>query len=48
MFMSSIATKKDKDFFNTISLVSTTKSFIQKLWDDGWEPLLQSVKVFCV
>ena len=28
-------------------LVSTTKSLIQKLGDDGWEPLLASVLSFC-
>ena len=28
-------------------LVSTTKSLIQKLRDDGWEPLLDSVTSFC-
>ena len=28
-------------------LVSTTKSLIQKLRDDGWEPLLASVTSFC-
>ena len=28
-------------------VVSTTKSLIQKLRDDGWEPLLGSVTSFC-
>ena len=28
-------------------LVSTTKSLIQKLRDDGWESLLASVTLFC-
>ena len=28
-------------------LVSTTKSLIQELRDDGWEPLLASVISFC-
>ena len=28
-------------------LVSTIKSFIQKLRDDGWDPLLASVASFC-
>ena len=28
-------------------LVSTTKSLIQKLRDDGWETLLASITSFC-
>ena len=28
-------------------LVSTIKSLIQKLRDDGWKPLLASVTSFC-
>jgi len=32
--------KKKQDFVNTMILVSTTKSLIQKLLDDGREPLL--------
>jgi len=37
----------DQDFVNAMSLVSTTKSLIQKLYDDGCEPLFKSVKTFC-
>ncbi|KAL4602821.1 hypothetical protein ACB092_10G081900 [Castanea dentata] len=36
-----------QDLLNVMHLVSTTKSLIQKLRDDGWEPLLASVKSFC-
>jgi hypothetical protein len=38
--------QQNEDFVNGMSLVSTTKLLIQKLWDDGWKPLLQRVKVF--
>ncbi|XP_065634869.1 uncharacterized protein LOC136069813 [Quercus suber] len=36
-----------QDLLNAMHLVSTTKSLIQKLRDDGWEPLLASVIAFC-
>ena len=36
-----------QDLLNVMHLVSTTKSLIQKLRDDGWEPLLASVMLFC-
>ena len=36
-----------QDLLNVMHLVSTTKSLIQKLRDDGWEPLLASVISFC-
>ena len=36
-----------QDLLNAMHLVSTTKSFIQELRDDGWEPLLASVISFC-
>ena len=36
-----------QDLLNAMHLVSTTKSLIQKLRDDGWEPLLASVISFC-
>ncbi|KAL4637784.1 hypothetical protein ACB092_03G100900 [Castanea dentata] len=36
-----------QDLLNAMHLVSTTKSLIQKLRDDGWEPLLASVIIFC-
>ena len=38
--------QQNEDLVNGMSLVSTIKLLIQKLWDDGWEPLLQTVKVF--
>ena len=36
-----------QDLLNSMHLVSTTKSLIQKLRDDGWESLLASVISFC-
>ncbi|KAM3739955.1 hypothetical protein ACB098_08G062500 [Castanea mollissima] len=36
-----------QDLLNVEHLVSTTKSLIQKLRYDGWEPLLASVTSFC-
>ena len=36
-----------QDLLNAMHLVSTTKSLIQELRDDGWEPLLASVIPFC-
>nr|XP_023884511.1 zinc finger MYM-type protein 1-like [Quercus suber] len=36
-----------QDLLNAMHLVSTTKSLIQKLRDDGWEPLLVSAISFC-
>ena len=36
-----------QDLLNAMHLVSTAKSLIQKLRDDGWEPLLASVISFC-
>lgn len=38
--------KKSQDILNTINVVSTIKSLIQKLRDDEWEPLLDIVKTF--
>ena len=35
-----------QDLLNAMHLVSTTKSLIQKLRDDGWEPLLANVISF--
>ncbi|KAK4564757.1 hypothetical protein RGQ29_006717, partial [Quercus rubra] len=36
-----------QDLLNAMHLVSITKSLIQELRDDGWEPLLASVISFC-
>ena len=36
-----------QDLLNAMHLVSTTKSLIQKLRDDGWKPLRASVTSFC-
>ena len=36
-----------QDLLNAMHLVSTTKSLIQKLRDDEWEPLLARVISFC-
>ncbi|KAJ1687974.1 hypothetical protein LUZ63_019364 [Rhynchospora breviuscula] len=38
---------KSLDILNALSLVSSTKMLIQKLRDDGWEPLLEKVNSFC-
>ncbi|KAJ4807146.1 zinc finger MYM-type-like protein [Rhynchospora pubera] len=38
---------KSLDILNALSLVSSTKMFIQKLRDNGWEPLLEKVNSFC-
>ncbi|KAK4592881.1 hypothetical protein RGQ29_017153 [Quercus rubra] len=39
--------QQSQDLLNAMHLVSTTKSLIQELRDDGWEPLLASVISFC-
>ena len=36
-----------QDLLNAMHLVSTTKSLIQKLRDNEWEPLLARVISFC-
>ena len=36
-----------QDLLNAMHLVSITKSLIQELRDDVWEPLLVSVISFC-
>ena len=36
-----------QDLLNVMHLVSTTKSLIEELRDDGWEPLHASVISFC-
>ena len=37
---------KSRDIVNAMHLVSKTKTFVQKLWEDGWVPLLEKVKLF--
>ncbi|KAI3715575.1 hypothetical protein L6452_22561 [Arctium lappa] len=39
--------QKSQDIVNALTLVSTTKSLIQKLRDEGWESLLDQVVSFC-
>jgi len=39
--------QKFQDILNTMHLVTTTKTLIQKLRDDGWETLLEEVTSFC-
>ncbi|KAK4579718.1 hypothetical protein RGQ29_029397 [Quercus rubra] len=39
--------QQSQDLLNAMHLVSTTKSLIQKLRNDGWKPLLASVISFC-
>ena len=36
-----------QDILNAMSLVSATKHTMQKLRDDGWEPIVQDVRTFC-
>ncbi|GKC30785.1 zinc finger MYM-type protein 1-like protein [Tanacetum coccineum] len=38
---------KSHDIVNALTLVSTTKTLIQKLRDDGWQSLLDQVVCFC-
>ncbi|KAJ8775426.1 hypothetical protein K2173_023191 [Erythroxylum novogranatense] len=38
---------KSQDILNAMHLVSSTKSLIQNLRDEGWEELLLEVKYFC-
>ena len=46
-FLSQALQKHSQDLLNAMYLVSTTKSLIQKLRDDEWEPLLARVTSFC-
>lgn len=39
--------RKDQDIVNAMNLVSITKERLQALRDDGWEPLLEEVILFC-
>jgi hypothetical protein len=39
--------QKSQDIVNAMHLVSTTKSLLQQLRDDGWKPLLENVITFC-
>ena len=36
-----------QDILNAMSLISTTKPTMQKLRDDGWEPIVKDVRNFC-
>lgn len=38
---------RSQDILNAMHLVSTTKSLLQKLRNDGWDTLLEHVKVIC-
>ncbi|XP_062003225.1 uncharacterized protein LOC133720770 [Rosa rugosa] len=38
---------QSQDILNAMSLVSSTKAFIQKLRDDGWDTLFAKVNSFC-
>ncbi|KAH7846020.1 hypothetical protein Vadar_008773 [Vaccinium darrowii] len=40
--------RKTQDLINALHLVSSTKSFLQKLRDEGWDPLIAKVRSFCV
>ncbi|XP_061955608.1 uncharacterized protein LOC133677544 [Populus nigra] len=39
--------QKSQDILNVMHLVTTTKTLIQKLRDDGWKTLLEEVTSFC-
>jgi len=39
--------QKSQDILNVMHLVTTTKTLIQKLREDGWETLLEEVTSFC-
>ncbi|XP_034914486.1 uncharacterized protein [Populus alba] len=39
--------QKSQDILNAMHLVTSTKTLIQKLRDDGWETLLEEVTSFC-
>lgn len=39
--------QKSQDILNAMQLVSSTKTLIQKLRDDGWDDLLKNVILFC-
>ena len=45
--LSQILQQKSIDILNAMSQVSTTQSLIQKRRENGWEPLLATVKLFC-
>ncbi|XP_026430949.1 zinc finger MYM-type protein 1-like [Papaver somniferum] len=38
---------KSQDIVNAMNLVSPTKTLLQRLRDDGWKKLLESVELFC-
>ncbi|CAM8890422.1 unnamed protein product [Rhodiola kirilowii] len=38
---------QSQDILNAMSLVTSSKSLLQKLRDDGWSNLVESVKTFC-
>jgi hypothetical protein len=39
--------KKDQDILNAMNLVNITMEWLQTLRDDGWQPLLEEVTLFC-
>ena len=38
---------QSQDILNAMQLVSSTKSLLQKLRDDGWSNLVEKVRLFC-
>jgi hypothetical protein len=40
--------KKDQDIVNAMNLVDIANERLQTLRDDGWEPLLEEVNLFCI
>ena len=39
--------QKSQDITNAMHLISTTKSLIQSVREDGWDSLLENVRLFC-
>ncbi|TYI97598.1 hypothetical protein E1A91_D01G153900v1, partial [Gossypium mustelinum] len=39
--------RKSQDIVNAMHFVSTTKTLIQRLIEDGWDLLFEKVKSFC-
>ena len=39
--------KKSMDILNVVDSVSTTKVLLGELWNNGWKPFFEEVKLFC-
>ncbi|CAN0829476.1 Zinc finger MYM-type protein 1 [Linum grandiflorum] len=47
MFLSQAFQRESVDILEAVGMVSTSKDLLQKLRDEGWEPLLEEVNSFC-